>query len=182
MPSVEEIRSKVSARIWQSMAQSGVEMSSVPAEQLQALVDSITDGVLVAVNEVLSDVSGAQGQPLAIADAGADDEEVVLWEGRPFLSLVESYLLTSERLRITRGIVGKDREDIELVRIEDIDHKQNLGERVLNLGDVIVRSHDPSTPEVVLRNVTNPMEVHEAIRRAMLDARKRHRYSIQEEM
>lgn len=95
---------------------------------------------------------------------------------------VESYLLTSERLRITRGIVGKDREDIELVRIEDIDHKQNLGERVLNLGDVIVRSHDPSTPEVVLRNVTNPMEVHEAIRRAMLDARKRHRYSIQEEM
>lgn len=183
MPSVEEIRTKVSARIWQSMAQSGVEVSSIPPEQLQALVSSITDGVLVAVNEVLSGVDATQTQATLVDGATAEDEEeVILWEGRPFLSLVETYMLTSERLRITRGLVGKDRQDIELVRLQDIDHKQNLSERVLNLGDVIVRSHDPAAPEVTLRNITNPMEVHEMIRRAMLDARKRHRHTFQEEM
>lgn len=183
MPSVEEVRSKVSARIWQSMAQSGVEGSSIPEEQLQALVNSITDGVLVAVNEVLADVNSVGlAESVPTTELADDEEEVVLWEGRPFLSLVETYMLTSERLRITRGLVTKDRQDIELVRLQDIDHKQNLSERVLNVGDIIVHSHDPSAPEVTLRNITNPMEVHEMIRRAMLDARKRHRHTFQEEM
>ncbi len=181
MPSVEEIRSKVTARIWQSMAQSGIEVSSIPAEQLQALVNSITDGVLVAVNEVLTGVGTGQIPEESGASAG-EEEEAILWEGRPFLSLVEHYMVTSERLRITRGLFGRDRQDIELVRLQDIDHKQNLSERVLNLGDVIIHSHDPASPEVTLRNITNPMEVHEVIRRAMLDARKRHRLTFQEEM
>jgi len=179
MASVDEIRSKVSARIWQSIAQSGVEVSAIPANQLQALVDSITDGVLVAVDEV---VGGARAAEAAAEGPVQSNEEVVLWEGRPFLSLTESYLLTSERLRISRGLLGRDREDIELARLQDIDHKQNLGERVLNLGDVIIHSHDPSNPVVVLRNITDPMEVHEKIRRAMLDARDRHHYTFQEEM
>ncbi len=181
MPSVEEIRSKATARIWQSMAQSGIEVSSIPAEQLQALVNSITDGVLVAVNEVLTGVGAGQIREESGASAG-EEEEAILWEGRPFLSLVEHYMVTSERLRITRGLFGRDRQDIELVRLQDIDHKQNLSERVLNLGDVIIHSHDPASPEVTLRNITNPMEVHEVIRRAMLDARKRHRLTFQEEM
>lgn len=179
MPSVEEVRSKVTARVWQSIAQSGVEVSSIPTEQLQTLVNSIADGVLVAVNEALAGVSEPQEVSTATEES---NEEVILWEGRPFLSLIETYMLTTDRLRITHGLLTKDREDIELVRVEDVDHTQNLSERVLNLGDIVVRSHDPSAPEVILRNVTNPMEVHEMIRRAVLDARKRHRLTFQEEM
>ncbi len=179
MTSVEEVRSKVSARIWQSIAQSGVQVSSIPQDQLQALVDSITDGVLVAVDEVLAGLPAAQP---SVEEPPCRDEEAVLWEGRPFLSPVEHYLVTSERIRITRGLLGKEREDIELVRIQDIDHKQNVSERVLNLGDIVVHSHDPSRPLAVLRNVTDPMEVHEIIRRAMLAARNRQRHTFQEEM
>lgn len=179
MGSVEEVRSKVSARIWQSVAQSGVELSSVPRDQLQVLVDAITDGVLVAVDEVLN---GLSAEGTSADELATDDGETVLWAGRPFLSLVEHYLVTSERIRITRGLLGKDRQDIELARLQDIDHKQTLGERVLNLGDIIIHSHDPARPQAVLRNVSDPMEVHEVIRRAMLDARRRHRHTFQEEM
>ena len=107
---------------------------------------------------------------------------MALWEGRPFLSLRLYYQITSERVRITEGILGKEREDIELVRIQDIDHKQNLTERLLNLGDIYIRSHDPSQPEVVLNNVSNPMEVHEILRQALLKARKRYNLSYREEM
>ncbi|MGI6209708.1 MAG: PH domain-containing protein [Anaerolineae bacterium] len=179
MSSVEEVRSKVSARIWQAIAQSGVEVSSIPPEQMQVLVASITDNVLVEVDGLLGAVPASQAPADALPSGG---EEVVLWEGRPFLSLVEHYMVTSERIRVTRGLLGKERQDIELVRVQDIDHKQNVGERVLNLGDIIIHSHDPAQPTIILRNVTDPVEVHEIIRRAMLDARRRYRLTFQEEM
>ncbi len=98
------------------------------------------------------------------------------------MSLRVHYKITSERVRLTEGLLGKEREDIELVRIQDVDHKQNLTERMLNIGDVYIRSHDPSHPEVVLQNVTNPMEVHEILRRAVLKARKKYNLSYREEM
>ena len=79
-------------------------------------------------------------------------------------------------------MLGKDREDIELVRVQDIDQKQGIAERVINIGDIFVCSHDPSDPQVVLRNVADPLEVHEIIRRAVLEARKKYRLYYREEM
>jgi hypothetical protein len=35
---------------------------------------------------------------------------------------------------------------------------------------------------MVLNNITNPMEVHEILRRAVIKARKRHNLSYREEM
>ncbi len=181
--SLAEIKTRLKATIWQAVAQSGVDLSSLPQAELDTLVATITDGVLQEVDDILGEASG---KPAAVAkeqgEDTEDDEERVLWEGRPFLSLSVDYRITSERVRITEGLLGKEREDIELVRIQDIDHKQNLTERMLNIGDVYVRSHDPSQPEVVLRNVSDPMEVHEILRRALLKARKKYNLSYREEM
>lgn len=183
MGSLEESKEKIVGRVWQSMAQSGVQLNAIPPEQLQVLVNSIADGVLLALDEMLDDVGLPPRSAEAAVAAGADrPDEGVLWQGRPLLSLIEHYTITSQRLRVTRGLLGKEREDIELVRIQDIDHKQTLGERALNIGDITVRSSDPSHPEVVLRNVIDPQQVHEIMRRAMLEARRRHRFSFQEEM
>ena len=182
MPSINENKAQITGRIWQSIAQSGVEVSAIPREQLDVLVGSIADGVLLALDDMLSDVGLAQRPNVSTAEIADRPEEGILWQGRPFLSLVESYVVTTQRVRVFRGLLAKDREDIELVRIQDIDHKQNVGERLMNLGDIMVRSSDPSNPEVTLRNVTNPEQVHETIRRAMLEARKRYRLTFQEEM
>lgn len=185
MASLEESKAKITARIWQSIAQSGVEVSAIPKEQMQVLVDSVANGVLLAIDDMLDDIGlPARGQAQAVAAVSEVDrpEEGVLWQGRPLLSLVENYIVTTQRIRIVTGLLGKEREDIELVRLQDIDHRQNFGERMLGIGDIIIRSHDPSSPEVVLRNVKDPERVHEIIRRAMLDARRRYRYTVQEEM
>lgn len=184
MASLEESRSRITGRIWQSIAQSGIEVSAIPKEQMQVLVDSVANGVLLALDDMLDDVGLPQGQSQPVATAVDVDrpDEGILWQGRPLLSLVESYIVTTQRLRIITGLLGKAREDIELIRLQDIDHKQTLGERMLGIGDIVIRSHDPSNPEMVLRNVKDPEKVHEIIRRAMLDARKRGRYTVQEEM
>ena len=177
-----EIQAKLKSSIWQSVAQSGVDVSSLPQEQLDKLVGAITAGVLKEVDEMLSLASGWPASAPATQVESDEDEEVVLWEGRPFLSLTRHYQITNERVRISEGLLGKEREDIELVRIQDVDHKQTLTERMLNLGDVYIRSHDPSDPEAVLNNVPNPIEVHEILRRAVLKARQRYNLSYREEM
>ncbi|MBI1879292.1 MAG: PH domain-containing protein [Chloroflexi bacterium] len=181
--SLPEMRAKVKAGIWQAIAQSGVDMSSLPQGDMDRLIGAITEGVLKEMDDFLSQASG---QPAAVAKGSADDDddeaEKVLWEGRPFLSLSVHYRITSERVRITEGMLGKDREDIELVRVQDIDLTQGLTERMLGIGDIHIRSHDKSNPSVTLNNVSNPTEVHEILRRAMLKARKKYNVSFREEM
>jgi hypothetical protein len=167
--SIEQNRAMLTGRIWQAIGHSGVDLSAVPREQQDRLVATIADSMLVGMNELLEQIAPAEA-----ADTSGVGGEEVLWEGRPFLSLTEQYTITSERVRIQRGIFGKDFEDIELIRLQDIDRDQSMGERMFNIGDITLRSVDASKPEVVLRNVADPEQVHEIIRRAWLDARKRH--------
>jgi hypothetical protein len=179
--SLNEIQAKVKAALWKGVAQSGVDVSSIAQTDMDKLVNTMTAGVLQEIDEVLGEATGKKTtQVLAVNDD--DDAEQVLWEGRPFLSLRYYYQITSERVRISEGLLGKDREDVELVRIQDIDHKQSMTERAFNMGDIFIISHDASKPEAVLQNIFNPQEVHEILRRAVLKARKRHGMSYREEM
>ncbi|MBN1993584.1 MAG: PH domain-containing protein [Anaerolineae bacterium] len=180
--SVTEIQAKVKAALWQAVAQSGVDVSAVPQKEMDKLIGAMTEGVLQEIDDVLSEASGKPASAATKPEDDDDEAEKILWEGRPFLSLRVHYQITSERVRISEGLLGKEREDIELVRVQDIDHSQSLTERAFNLGDIYLRSHDPSRPEVALNNVSNPEEVHEILRRAVLKARKRHGMSYREEM
>jgi len=171
-----DYKSRVSERIWRSIAESNVPLSSIPQEQLKTLVDAIADGVIDVLREMSAEVGSDWDATAETAD------ELTLWSGRPFLSLVERYTVTSERVRIRTGLLNKKRENVELVRIQDIDYRQSLGERILGIGDVHLHSSDPSEPELSLRNVRRPEFVHDVIRRAMLAARRRYRFSFQDEM
>lgn len=180
--SLPELRAKIKAGIWQAVAQSGVNLSGVPQAELDGLIGAITESVLKEMDDFLGQVTGQPASaPAAVNDAD-DEAEKVVWEGRPYLSLSTHYKITSERVRITEGLLGKDREDIELVRVQDIDVTQSLTERALNIGDIHVRSHDKSRPEVILNNVSNPLEVHELLRRAIQKARKKYNVTYREEM
>jgi hypothetical protein len=177
--SIEQQRAMLVGRIWQAIAQSGIDLSAVPRDQQERLVGTIAESVLVGVDDLLSQAAPAPGAPALAEDLA---EEKILWEGRPFLSLTERYTVTSERIRIQRGLLAKDYEDIELVRLQDIDRSQSVGERIINIGDVTLRSVDASKPQVLLRNVADPEQVHEIIRQAWLDARKRHGVQFRDQM
>lgn len=175
--SVSETRANIKAGIWQAVAQSGVDVSSISQQDMDTLVTAITDKLLADVDALFAEATSEGTDPEN--DAAP---EKILWEGRPFLSLSVYYQITDERVRISRGLFGKERRDIELIRIQDIDHKQNVTERTINIGDVYIRGADVSDPEVVLNNVPNPEEVHEILRQAVLKARKNHKMSFREEM
>ena len=176
--SIDKQRAQVIGSIWQAIAQSGVDLSSVPQDQQEKLVGKIADGVMVTMDAILG-----EEVPSTTAEDEVDElDERVLWRGRPFLSLVESYTITSERLKITTGLASRHVENFELIRIQDIDFKQGMGERMMGIGDITVRGHDPSSPDIVLRNVPKPEEVYEIMRKAWLEARKRHGLQFREYM
>ncbi len=174
---MDQYRTRVTSSVWQGISQSGVDLSQFPAEKQAKMVESISDQVLLTFNDLLDDTPQAK---IAINDM--KDEETELWQGRPFLSLVEKYAITNERLIVSTGLLGKDYEHYELIRIQDIDIKQNLGERILNLGDIEITGADPSSPKVSLRNIKQPQEVYELLRKAWLAARRKYGLLFREEM
>jgi hypothetical protein len=176
--SIDKLRAQITASIWQAIAQSGVDLSSVPHDQQEKLASRIADGVMVTMDAIMG-----EEMPLTTKEDEVDElGERVLWKGRPFLSLVENYTITSERLKITTGLLAQRVENFELIRIQDIDFEQGMGERMLGIGDVHIKGHDPSSPDIVLRNVSKPEEVYEILRRAWLEARKRHGLQFREFM
>ena len=176
--SIDQTRAQVISSVWQAIAQSGVDLSSVPQDQQENLVGKIADNLLMAVNAMLD-----EEEPLTVEEDEVDEnDEKVLWKGRPFLSLVENYTVTTERLKIITGLMARHVENFELIRIQDIDFKQGMTERMFGIGDITIRGHDPSNPEIKLRNVSKPEEVYEIMRRAWLEARKRHGLQFREYM
>lgn len=175
---IEKTRAQVISSIWQAIAQSSVDLSAIPQEEQEKLVGKIADNVLLTMNTLLDETPAAQ----PAVDVDEEQGEKVLWQGRPFLSAVESYVITSERVKVIRGLVSRDVENFELIRIQDIDLSQGMSERVMGIGDLTIRGQDASKPMIELRNVPKPEEVYELLRKAWLDARKRYGLQFREYM
>jgi len=178
--SLDQYRSRINSSVWKGFAQSGVDLSQFPPEKQAVLAGAISDQVLLAVNDMLDDLPGpaaAKGVPVDL-----QDKETILWKGKPFLSLVESYVITSERIKIATGLLAKDYENYELIRVQDMDVSQNLTERVIKIGDIHITGADPSSPKITLRNVPDPNAVYEILRKAWLAARRKYGLMFREEM
>ncbi|MFA5506330.1 MAG: PH domain-containing protein [Vulcanimicrobiota bacterium] len=171
----DQIRDAVNRTFYSSLEESGTEVNALPPGQLQAIVRAVADSIY-AVMEGLEEETPPTG-PLPTTQ----DEEEILWTGKPIMTLGERYELTSQRLRIYRGVFSRNLEEIDLVRVRDTKVKQNMGERMAGVGDVTVISTDKSNPEIVLNNVKDPVTVRETIRKAYLAEQDRRGLRFREE-
>ena len=188
--SINETHAKIKASVWQTIAQSEIDVSGIDKNTLGELVDLIVDAAMEEIDLQMDEPLAAFGEDEAIEvieTAVSDDilehnKEDILWEGRPFLSMVQNYVITDERIRITSGFFGKSTENIVLVRIQDVDYRQTFSDRMIQVGDIAIKSQNPSRPHITLRNIKDPEQVYEILRRAILHARKRHGFTYREEM
>ena len=196
----QTVRQVVTARFYESLAQSGVEVTAISQPQLQAIVNALADGVFAALDAMeteadhsIAETNSRSGGPedgtttppapeSSAASAGPLEKEELLWSGRPYLSIGVRYELTNQRVRLIRGLLGRSYHEIELVRVRDTSVTQHLGERALNVGDITITSTDPSHPEFTLHNVKDPMEVREMIRKATMQEKQRRGLHYREEM
>ena len=188
--SVTESQARIKARIWQAVAQSELDLKGLPKENLDTLIDLVTEAAILELDEQMDaiqpvptdEAESSKADSDVLQEEDADEAEVILWEGRPFLTIGKRYIITNERVRIIDGVLGKSTEDVELIRIQDIDQTQRLSERLFRLGDLTIRSRNASQPQILLNNIKDPERVHEILRRAVLKARKKYQLGYREEM
>lgn len=185
----DQIRKAVSDQFFQSLREQGVEVSAIPHAQLQAMAGAFADSMFVVLSDLEREGDAYASRPMMDDEEDvpqtlppATGSEVLIWRGRPLLTIGTRYELTNQRLRVFRGILGNVIEETELVRVRDTRLQQHVGERMINVGDVTVISGDASMPEVTLHNIHRPLEVRELIRKAVIAEKERRGFYFREDI
>lgn len=74
------------------------------------------------------------------------------------------FTLTTQRLRLEKGILNKHLDDLELYRVKDITLNQPLIQRIVGLGTLTMVTSDATTPTVVLPAIPDSLAVMDRIR------------------
>ena len=90
-------------------------------------------------------------------------------------SLATTYEVTSQRVRIERGILSKIKDSIELFRIDHFDLHKPLGMRLVGYCLLHLRSSDTSFETVILYGIPNLEQLADTLRECSLRERARRR-------
>ena len=96
---------------------------------------------------------------------------LLLWLLVKRLSL--EYSLTTEQLTHKEGLLRRVTNRIETIDIDDVTHEQNLIERMLGIGSILVLSSDKSHPRLTLHGIDDVQRVADLIDTTARDERRR---------
>ena len=88
-------------------------------------------------------------------------------------SISTSYEITTQRVRIERGILSKEKESVELFRIDHFDVYKPLGMRLINQCILHLRSSDASFPMVIIQGIPELETLADTLRECSLRERTR---------
>lgn len=93
---------------------------------------------------------------------------------------VRVYEVTSERLRVTNGIVTRRTDELELYRVKDTTLIEPLSLRVFGLGHIEMTTYDTSTPLVRLEAIRGARALREELRKSIEVCRDKKRVRLAE--
>ena len=73
------------------------------------------------------------------------------------------YSLSEDRLFVSEGFLNLKDDEVLLYRVRDIDTRRTLWQRIFGVGTVTVVSSDKTMPNLVLKNIKDPVMVKELI-------------------
>lgn len=119
-------------------------------------------------------------------------QEVVLWKGKPasisdrLKGIVRlnttTYTITSQRIMVKTGLIGKNVEEIELLRVRDLSVAQSIMDRMLSIGTLTVFSDDASAPQLLFRKIHDAQTVKDVLRKAVRDEKIANNISYREQI
>lgn len=92
------------------------------------------------------------------------------------------YAMSEDRLFTSVGLLSLKDDEVLLYRVRDIDTSRSLWQRLFGVGTVTIMSSDKSMPNMVLKNIKNPMDVKELIHAQVEDMKIRRRVRFGEIM
>ena len=109
-----------------------------------------------------------------------------LWKDRKrYLGLPLSftrYALSEDRLFTSVGLLNIKDDEVLLYRVRDIDTERTLWQRLFGVGTVTVMSSDKTMPNMVLKNVKDPVFVKELIHKQVEEMKLKRRVRVGEIM
>ncbi|MEN9472749.1 MAG: hypothetical protein RLZZ495_838 [Pseudomonadota bacterium] len=79
-------------------------------------------------------------------------------------SFATKYEITTQRIRVERGLLSKKKENLELFRVDDFSISKPFGMRLVHHCRVDLRSTDPDTPNVILQGIPDLEQIAEKMR------------------
>ncbi|WP_379161300.1 PH domain-containing protein [Paenibacillus sp. sgz5001063] len=126
------------------------------------------------------------------APGSGSGPEVELWQGKPagiadrLKGIVRlnttTYTITSQRIMVKTGLIGKDVEEIELLRVNDFSVDQSIMQRILGIGMLTIFSDDASSPQLLFRRIRQPQTVKDVLRKAVRDEKIANNISYREQI
>ena len=88
-------------------------------------------------------------------------------------SLSTRYEITSQRVRVERGLFSKNKDSLELFRIDHFDIVKPFGMRLVGQCELHLRSSDAGFPSVVIYGVSDLETLADTLRECSLSERSR---------
>jgi len=95
-----------------------------------------------------------------------------------YKALTIRYRLTTYRFYHQKGLLFHTIDSMEVIDIEDMALHQNLLERLVNVGRILLRTKDPSDPILMLYGVSDPHDAFKRIDKARRDEHVRRSIKI----
>ena len=92
------------------------------------------------------------------------------------------YSLSDDRLFVSEGFLTIRDDEILLYRVRDIDTRRSLWQRLFGVGTVVVASSDKTMPNLVLKNIKDPIFVKELIHKQVEETKIKRRVRFGEIM
>ncbi len=80
-----------------------------------------------------------------------------------------SYIVTSDRVEFSRGLLSRKTDNIDLFRVTDVRLHRSFADRLMGLGTVTIVTTDKTEPTLEFKKVRKSRKLYEAIRGASLD-------------
>lgn len=92
------------------------------------------------------------------------------------------YALSEDRLFTSVGFLSIQDDEVLLYRVRDIDTSRSLWQRLFGVGTVTVMSSDKTMPNLVLKNIKDPVFVKELIHKQVEEMKIKRRVRVGEIM
>jgi len=101
---------------------------------------------------------------------------LLLWAGWRWLTIrCEHYELTTQRIRITKGVFNQKIDEIELYRVKDINMTRSFWMRLTGLSSIHLKTSDRSLPTLEIPAIAQGEELREQLREQVEQVRDRKR-------
>ncbi|MFO1501835.1 MAG: PH domain-containing protein [Verrucomicrobiota bacterium] len=134
-------------------------------------------GLIAAASLVFAFIVAA---PYSFVLMGLAAVALIYLFARWLLIKVRVYEVTTERIRITDGLVTRRTDELELYRVKDITLIEPLSLRLFGVGHVEITTNDTSTPLVRLEAIKGAKTLREELRKSVEVCRDKKRVRLAE--